>query len=318
MNQLTHPAPLSHTARLSAGLRAAESAIVRQDKVWSRFSDDKIDIARVLMRIIRVLHKSLPLDQDLAAVSFGSSSEPQFRILESAFRAGLWLVDTEPAALDTVAERIARQGHDRVWLVREDLTRALADHAAAAAFRDRHLGGNHVNLVTFHHSLYYAPRPAWDAIIPAACEELLAPGSAQGLTSALHAVVMAAAADDPLTTTSLYNRFAGRFFHAANTQDLAAFAPTLRTRPSLADARVLAHRSRVRFWVDDFGQFMGVVWMILLHPNVHHFSRKQQEEVIEWVYENLWSRGVPLVQEQDHLIVLRGDAIAAGSRAGPA
>ena len=29
---------------------------------------------------------------------------------------------------------------------------------------------------------------------------------------------------------------------------------------------------------------MAVVWMILLHPNVHRFTEEQQREVIEWVY----------------------------------
>jgi len=27
--------------------------------------------------------------------------------------------------------------------------------------------------------------------------------------------------------------------------------------------------NRIHFVVPDFGQFMGVVWMILLHPNMH-------------------------------------------------
>ena len=50
---------------------------------------------------------------------------------------------------------------------------------------------------------------------------------------------------------------------------------------------------------------MGVIWMILLHPTVHRFSREQQCEVIEHVYQHLWSRRRPLVQEQDHLVIYR-------------
>jgi hypothetical protein len=39
---------------------------------------------------------------------------------------------------------------------------------------------------------------------------------------------------------------------------------------------------------------------------VHRFSRgAQQCEVIEHVYRTLWRRGVPLVQEQDHLVIYR-------------
>ena len=59
-----------------------------------------------------------------------------------------------------------------------------------------------------------------------------------------------------------------------------------------------------------FEIFMAVVWMILLHPNVHRFSEAQQREVIEWVYGELWSRGLPLVQIQEHLVIHRGKGIS--------
>ena len=62
--------------------------------------------------------------------------------------------------------------------------------------------------------------------------------------------------------------------------------------------------------MDDFERFMAVVWMILLHPTVHQFSEEQQREVIEWVYGNLWSRGMPLVQIQDHAVIYRGTGLA--------
>jgi hypothetical protein len=55
---------------------------------------------------------------------------------------------------------------------------------------------------------------------------------------------------------------------------------------------------------------MAVVWMILLHPNVHRFSEAQQCEVIEWVYRELWSLCLPLVQMQDHLVIYRGKGIS--------
>jgi hypothetical protein len=80
--------------------------------------------------------------------------------------------------------------------------------------------------------------------------------------------------------------------------------------PRLAEAQVLTRSSRVDFFVDDFEIFMAVVWMILLHPHVHQFSEAQQREVIEWVYGELWSRGLPLVQMQDHLVIYRGKGIA--------
>ena len=81
---------LSLSARSTIGLRAARTQMFRQDKVWSRYSNDKVDIAHHLARVLRVLAKSLPLERQLRALSIGSSNEPQFRILESAFRGGLY------------------------------------------------------------------------------------------------------------------------------------------------------------------------------------------------------------------------------------
>ena len=72
----------------------------------------------------------------------------------------------------------------------------------------------------------------------------------------------------------------------------------------------MGRASRIEFFVEDFEQFMAVVWMILLNPNVHRFSEGQQREVIEWVYASLWSRSIPLVQIQDHLVIYRGQGVA--------
>lgn len=72
-----------------------------------------------------------------------------------------------------------------------------------------------------------------------------------------------------------------------------------------AGAEVALARSRVQLRTADFEAFMGVIWMILLHPTVHRFLRAQQLAVIEHVYEEIWRPGRPLVQEQDHLIVYR-------------
>jgi hypothetical protein len=80
---------LSVEQRLRLGMNAAAGHLYQQDKVWSRYSDDKVDIANTLMRVLRTLHKSLPPEQPLTALSIGSSNEPQFRILESSCRGGL-------------------------------------------------------------------------------------------------------------------------------------------------------------------------------------------------------------------------------------
>lgn len=306
-------ARLSPATRRALGLRAAHSRMFQQDKVWSKYSNDKVDIAHTLARVIRTLSRSLPLDLPMTALSVGSSNEPQFRILESTFRGGLFLLDLEEAALDVVAERLERQATRGVSLIRGDFTRLLRDPATARAFRAAHLGGRRMTLVTLHHSLYYAPRAAWGPLFAGLVREILArpaPG-ARGPASAIHAVLMANRSEDPSTTTWLYNHFAGKFCGAHNDQDLRAFARELaRQTPGL---RVRARSSRVQFFVDDFERFMGVVWMILLYPNVHHYTRDQMVEVIEHVYEHFWRRGVPLVQVQDHLVAYlggRGDVLA--------
>jgi hypothetical protein len=38
------------------GIRAADSRMFRQDKIRSRYSDDKVDIGRVLTGVLRRLH----------------------------------------------------------------------------------------------------------------------------------------------------------------------------------------------------------------------------------------------------------------------
>src|SRR5215475_9090037 len=111
---------LSVEERIQLGLRAGTAHMYEQDKIWSRYSNDKVDIAGMLGRVLRTLHNALPLEQPLRALSIGSSNEPQFRILESAFRSGLYLLDIEDAALQVVEERIRRQDTPQVRLIRGD------------------------------------------------------------------------------------------------------------------------------------------------------------------------------------------------------
>jgi hypothetical protein len=304
----TMPA-LSAEERTALGLRAAGGHMYRQDKIWSRHSNDKVDIAGTLARVLRTLAKALPLEQPLTALSIGSSNEPQFRILESACRGGLYLLDIEDAALGVVEERVERQGTGHVRTIRGDYRATLRDADAVCHFRDDQLGGVRPTLITLHHSLYYSPMSFWHGLFANLYDHLLAEGSAPGPAGAIHAVLMASTTDDPTSTTWLYNHFAGRFFGHHNDQDLRACAAGLAADPLFAGAQVLTKSSRVEFFVDDFEQFMAVVWMILLHPAVHRFSDDQQREVVEWVYENLWSRGRPLVQVQDHAVVYRGAGV---------
>jgi len=311
------PSPLSREQRLELGHRAAQGAMYRQDKIWSRFSNDKVDIAHVLMSVLRTLHKALPLDEPQTALSIGSSNEPQFRILEATCRGGLYLLDIEAAALDVIAERTARQSTDHVRTLHDDYRQVLRDAAAVDTFRERELGGQRLSLITLHHSLYYSETGFWHGLLTNLYQRLLQPLPATaingsqpaGPVAAIHAVLMASRSNDRTTTTWLYNHFAEKFFDCRNEQDLLACAERLRADPQFADAQVLTRTDRVEFFVDDFEQFMAVVWMILLHPTVHQYSLDQQREVIEWVYEHLWSRGQPLVQLQDHLVIYRGRGI---------
>jgi hypothetical protein len=300
---------LSPDERISLGLRAATGHMYKQDKIWSRHSNDKVDIAHTLTGIIRTLSKSLPLDQPFTALSIGSSNEPQFRILESAFRGGLFLVDIEDAALAVVEERVQRQNTPHVKTIRGDYRDVFRDEPAVLRFRDEHLGGGRMTLVSLHHSLYYSPQSFWHNFLANLYKHVVATEPTPGPSGAIHAVLMASKSDDPTSTTWLYNHFAGEFFHHHNDQDLLVCAAELTADPVFAGAQVLTKSSRVEFFVDDFERFMAVVWMILLHPNVHRFSEEQQREVTEWVYANLWSCGQPLVQVQDHVVIYNGTGL---------
>ncbi len=297
---------LGPAERKRIALTAGRSRMYEQDKIWSRYSNDKVDIALALGNVIRTLNHSLPLGTPLTALSIGSSNEPQFRILASMFQGGLCLLDIEDAALAVVAERIKRQRTKHVRLVRGDYGKLLASDAAARRFRARALGGRRATLVTLHHSLYYAPREAWRWLLTRIYRHVLAPARGGAPSAAIHAVLMASRDDDPHSTTWLYNHFAGRFFGVVNDQDLHGFAAELRRDPAFADARVLTRSSVVDFFVDDFARFMSVVWMILLYPTVHRYTAEQRIEITEHVYHEIWSRGRPLVQRQDHLAIYRG------------
>lgn len=297
---------LTHQQRQELGMQAADAAMFQQDQIWSRYSNDKVDIAHTLAFVIRVLSKSLPLRKKLTALSVGSSNEPQFRILESAFQGGLYLLDVDKAALGIVDERIQRQRTPHVRTIPGDYNVSFHSRTAARQFRADWLDGHRMTLITLHHSLYYTPQSSWSETIGNLYREILARVVTPGTASAIHVVLMSSRSKAPLTTTQLYNHFAGRFFSHNNDQDLLSFAGELRKSSLLGNAHIGAHTSRVEFMVDDFQKFMAVIWMILLHPEVHNFSQDQQREVIEHVYRTHWVPQKPLVQMQDHLVIFRG------------
>lgn len=285
---------------IKAGVRAADSRICEEDKIWSRYSHDKIDIGEEVAKVIRTLSKAMPLDNALRALSIGSSNEPQFRILETTFRGGLYLIDVDGNALDIVQERIHRQYADHVATIHGDYNKIFLSLKNTELFLKNKLGGKKVNLITLHHSLYYSHESDWMAVFKDLFKEILAP------KGAIHAVLMASRSDDPHTTTWLYNHFIGKFFGCRNDQDLKEFELELRREPLFKNAQILLKTNKVRFYVDDFAKFMKVVWMILLYPNVHRYNSKQKEEITEFIYRKFWKKKEPLIQVQDHLVIYKG------------
>ena len=284
------------------GLRVADSQMFHEDKIWSRYSDDKVDIGETLAKIIRTLNKSFPLYKRIAALSIGSSNEPQFRILETFCRGGLYLLDIEKEALDIVQERIRRQRTTHVKTILADYDKCFFDCGNCSTSLNRCLDGNRINLIALHHSMYYCREGEWHKLFSNLYRQVLAP------VGVIHAVLMASDALDRQTTTWLYNHFVGKFFGLRNGQDLHKFKGELKKCALYNKAQILYKKSRVHFFVDDFEQFMAVVWMILLYPNVHHYSLKQREEITEFIYKSFWRKKRPLCQIQDHLAVYRGIA----------
>lgn len=285
---------------IESGIRVSDLRMFEEDKIWSRYSHDKVDIGEELAKVIRTLNKELPLSKPLRALSIGSSDEPQFRILETAFRGGLYLLDLESRALDIVKERIRRQCTDHVAAIRGDYNKIFLNSKNTENFLKDRLAGKKVNLITLHHSLYYCREFKWRLIFDNLFRKILAE------KGAMHAVLMVSKSSDEYTTTWLYNHFAGKFCGCRNDQDLCNFREKLSNNPLFRKAQVFIATHRVRFCVDDFAKFMAVVWMILLYPGVHKYTLKQREEIAEFIYNRFWRKKKPLIQEQDHLVVYKG------------
>jgi hypothetical protein len=131
-----------------SGLDVAHDDIYDENEIWMRYSSDKVDIGERLAGVLRVLGQAFPLRKKLRALSIGSGSEPQFRILEAAIRGGLYLLDLDRPALDVVRERIRRQSVRGVVTIKQDYNRVLLDPAATRRFVATKLGGKRVELIT--------------------------------------------------------------------------------------------------------------------------------------------------------------------------
>jgi len=285
---------------IEEGVRISDSLIFRQDKIWSRYSNDKVNIGETLARVIRTLSRYLPLDYPLNALSIGSSNEPQFRILQSAFSGSLFLLDIEKEALETVRERVRRQNTRNVCTVQGDFNRIFSGAGRAGEFREKRLLDKRMELVTLQHSLYYCRFEKWPDLVQRLYEHILA---RQG---AMYMVLMSARSEDPRTTTWLYNHFAGKFVGHQNDQCLLTFWKKLVSAAPFKGAEILHKTSHVEFFLEDFKKFMAVVWMILLYPQVHAYTLEQRYEITQHVYENFFRKKQPLIQSQDHLVLYRG------------
>lgn len=285
---------------IELGLKAATYKICDEDKIWSRYSKDKVDIGEGLAKVIRTLGKAMPLSKTLRALSIGSSAEPQFRILESSFRGGLYLLDVDKKALDIITERICRQCTDHVVTIHGDCNKIFIDKDSAEYFLKKNLSGSRVNLVTLHQSLYYSKKDLWRTIFFNIYRKVLYN------KGAIHAVLMAAENRDPSTTTWLYNHFADKYFDHKNDQSLIRFKKELSKDRFFRNAQILSKTHNIRFFVDDFEKFMAVIWMVLLYPKVHRYSLKQREEITEFIYKRFWTKKRPLIQVQDHLAIYSG------------
>ncbi len=285
---------------IELGLEASSAKMCQEDRLWSRYSHDKVDIGEVLAEVLRTLSKDLPLRQKLRALSVGSSSEPQLRILEAAFQGGVYLFDLDEKALDIVKERIQRQSTRLVKTINGDYTKTFFTGSETKQFLSEKLEGRPVELITLHHSLYYCRAADWRSLFDNLYGTVLAD------RGAMHSVLMSSESKEECTTTWLYNHFAGKFFGCRNDQDLLKLRPQLRKDPMFKKAEILTATHRVRFFVKDFKKFMAVIWMILLYPNVHKYSLKQREEITEFVYKHFWIKKRPLIQSQDHVVVYKG------------
>jgi hypothetical protein len=285
---------------VDSGFRAADSGMADEDLIWSLNSNDKVDIGERLACVIRTLHMANPLTKKMRALSLGSSSEPQFRILETAFRGGLYLMDIDQQALDFVMERVQRQYTGHVLTVRGNYLDFVNKPDFPGELLTTCLQGKKIDLITLHHSLYYCPESSWLPLYEILYKKLLSP------RSAIHAVMMADRSTSMHTTTGLYNHFAGKFFGIKNTQSLPLLKKELERSALFKDTQLIIKTSRVRFFVNDFAKFMKVIWMILLYPDVHPYSDEQKEEIIRFVLDNFWLKKNPLLQKQHHLVLYRG------------
>lgn len=174
---------------LDMGLRAGETLISEQDRIWCRNSNDKADIGRVLQDTLRALYHCLPLKQKIKGLSIGSAYEPQMQILQAACQEQLILLDNEMQAVQAVAEVAKRQNLSHVSPVVFDYMQFL-DKTTCDTFFETELKGMAAELILFHHSLYYCQKKDWSLLLSNVYRYLLAD------VGGMHCVMMSARSND--------------------------------------------------------------------------------------------------------------------------
>lgn len=279
-----------------AGLASAGYPIELQDGIWVRHSDDKIDIARQTGKVFAAIFARLGIRDDLRTLSLGCGIEPQLALFQ-ALSSEIFLLDIEHAALETIKKNTQERFCNNVHPIHQDFT-AFLDEDFARTFCREQLAGP-LDTIFLHHSLYYLPQADWQRLLTNLYTHLLNPGGC------IHGVLMSSRCENVLSTTWLYNHFAGEFCNHKNDQDLLLFAQQLQQTTAFCAAQIATTTAQIQFKTGDFSELMSVIWMILLYPQVHSYTGGQMTQIIGHVYEKFFMTAQPLLQEQDHLVITK-------------
>ncbi len=283
---------------IMAGLKSAQTAISYQNSIWSRYSNDKVDIGVEVADVFKNLFRHLPSLSNIRALSIGCGYEPQFRLLQALCDDTLYLLDLDQDALNAIKERIQRQSIKGVFLLYKNF-RIFLDAKQTEDFLNTELDGKPVKAIFLHHLLYYCEMSKWNNLIRNLFNIVLGP------KGAIHCVLMACESDNRSTTTWLYNYFAGRFCNHHNNQDILKFSNQLKKDLLFKRANITTKTTQVRFFVDNFEQVMAVIWMILLYPSVHQYSDSQKKKIIQHIYREFFLPKKALIQNQNHMVIYK-------------
>lgn len=278
------------------GLKAAETSIADQNFVWSRFSGDKPDVGKGLMRALHFIACAKCDHEPVNIISMGCGAEPQLRVLAATNYNHIVLLDNDAEVLTLLKERVKRQFYPNILPVLENYE-AFLDLNYIRAFLKVQLNGQKADVIFLHHSLYYLPMEQWLPLFCNIYNELLAPNGI------IHSVLMSRFSDNVHTTSWLCSHYCRRYFNRINNQSLLTLQDNLMVDNCLEGSELSSYTSEIKFWVNDFELFMQVIWMILLYPSVYFYEREQMEEITRDTHAKFFLPQRPLLQSQDHLFI---------------